>query len=91
MDRISHSPLKPKAGDTYGVCYNFDGLPSTVTSVTLHVFNSPSLPDDPQVVVITRGASGTVFCKNVSTPAGGLSQTIEDTSSNSPDHGVYLS
>lgn len=91
MDRISHSPNAPKAGDSYGVCYNFDGLPSEVASVTLHVWNTPPRNGDPQVVVIARGSSGTVFCKNVSTPAGGLGQTIEDTSGNSPDHGVMLS
>ncbi len=91
MDRISHSPDAPKAGSTYGVCYDFDGLPPSVTSVTLHVTNTPPLADDPQVVVIARGGSGTVFCKNVTTPSGGLSQTIKDTSGNSPAHGVYLS
>lgn len=91
MDRFTHTPDSPKAGSNYKVCYNFDGLPSSVTSVTIHVHNSPPQPNDPQVITITRGATGTVFCKEVSTPSGGLGQTLEDTSGNSDDHGVLLS
>lgn len=91
MQRISIDPSSPKAGSTYKVCYDFSGLPSNVTSVTLHIYNAPPQPGDPQVVEVMRGSSGSVFCSTVSTLAGGVGQTIEDTSGNSNDYGVWLS
>lgn len=89
--RMSITPASPVAGSNYKVCYDFDGLPGGVTSVTLHVVNQPAHPDDPQVIVITRGSTGQTFCHEVTTPVGGIGQTIVDISGNSDAYGLWLS
>ena len=89
--RISITPDSPQAGSTYKVCYDFSGLPGSMTSVTLKITNSPPQPGDPVEIDIARGSSGSTFCHDVSTPSGGIGQTIVDLSGNSDAYGVWLS
>ena len=93
MDRMTHTPnsaTEPKAGSKYKVCYDFTGLPSSVTNVTLHVYATPPNAGDPQVIEILRGSGGETFCKEVQSAVGDIVHTIDDQSGNSDDHGVDL-
>lgn len=89
--RMSTKPVSPKKGDDYQICYDFSGLPDSVTSVTIEVIESPPPGSDTITIDRPTGPDGDTGCTTYHADPNLVGVSLEDTSGNSNDLGVIYS